>query len=614
MVNNLVGEIRRSAVLMTYAPGAVVDMRSESAPISGLSAGLEEWDSSAPLVGNLAHQRIIERRLCKKLNKRFFRLPPVVGDDDHLRDGTPDPAALVMSRFPRWLQCPKCNRIRPASKWHNDPGRPYRYCKACTDREPGQAKVFAVPVRFVAACVRGHLDDFPWHFWVRHRHGCEEKDALTFTSDAPGLAGLVVTCQKCGAHRSMDGAFSGKALAGLTCSGRRPWLRTDDAGCDSSGDTATFRVLQRGASNLYYPIVESALDIPPWTKRLESLLGDYWEELEAFDDVDHRAGWINRLPALKAILDREGLTAEAVSREFERMQRQLEELDPQDLRTDEYRVFSAGGEHTDRDFETYPTVVPERLSGLLHGIGRVARLREVRVVRSFTRISPPAGSDNDSREAPLSVQPLEWLPALEIRGEGIFLDLATDALEEWERSPVVVEHCRPLAAAWEIEWHHRNDNREMPFELTPRRLLVHTFAHAVMRQLTLECGYSSASLRERLYVADGPNGMAGVLIFTGTADSDGTLGGLQGRARHDLIEATVVGSIQASAWCSSDPLCIVGEMAAPDSMSGASCHSCTMVPETSCELNNRFLDRALLVGTESNSDLGLFRRLLGASN
>ena len=595
---------------MTYAPGAVIDMRAESAPVSGLSSGLEEWDSSAPLIGNLAHQRIIERRLCKKLNKRYFRLPPVVGDDDQLKDGTPDPAALVMTRFPRWLQCPRCNRIRPASRWHSDPGRPYRYCKACTDHEPGQRKVFAVPVRFVVACVRGHLDDFPWDFWVRHCDGCKERNNLTFKSEAPGLVGLVVACEQCKARRSMDGAFGSKALGGLACAGRRPWLRSDDVGCDCAGDTGTFRVLQRGASNLYYPIVESALDIPPWTEWLETLVGDYWEELDAFDDFEQRAGWISRMPHLKAILDREGLTAETVSREFDRMKRQLDELDPLDLRTDEYRIFSAGGSHTDREFECHPTPVPPALESVVSGIGRVARLREVRVVRAFTRISPPTGADNDRAEAPLSVSPLEWLPALEIRGEGVFLNLASEALEAWELQQLVVEHCRLLAARWEADWSARNADRKLPFALTPRRLLVHTFAHAVMRQLTLECGYSSASLRERLYVSDGLDGMAGVLIFTGTADSDGTLGGLQGRARSDLIGLTVATAVSAAHWCSSDPLCIVGEMAAPDSMSGSSCHACTMVPETSCELNNRFLDRALLVGTDSQPGLGYFRALL----
>ncbi|MFC6519803.1 Zn-binding domain-containing protein [Undibacterium arcticum] len=139
---------------------------------------------------------------------------------------------------------------------------------------------------------------------------------------------------------------------------------------------------------------------------------------------------------------------------------------------------------------------------------------------------------------------------------------------------------------------------------------MHTFAHALIRQLTLECGYSSASLRERLYVSEGEQGMAGLLIYTATPDSDGTLGGLQRQAMPDLLGPAVEGAIRSAQWCSSDPLCINGEMTAPESHSLASCHSCTMVPETSCEMHNRFLDRALLVGKDDNPTLGYFRALL----
>ena len=101
----------------------------------------------------------------------------------------------------------------------------------------------------------------------------------------------------------------------------------------------------------------------------------------------------------------------------------------------------------------------------------------------------------------------------------------------------------------------------------------------------------------------------GLLIYTSAADSDGTLGGLQRRAAEDLLGPTIIGAIQSSQWCSSDPLCINGEMALLESHSLASCHSCTMASETSCELHNRFLDRALLVGTDAIPNLGYFREL-----
>ena len=140
--------------------------------------------------------------------------------------------------------------------------------------------------------------------------------------------------------------------------------------------------------------------------------------------------------------------------------------------------------------------------------------------------------------------------------------------------------------------------------------MLHAFSHALVRQLTLECGYSTASLRERLYVSEGENGMAGILIYTATSDSDGTLGGLQRRATEDLMSPTIIGALRSIQWCSSDPLCISGETGSQDSHSVAACHSCMLLPETSCEHHNRFLDRALLTGLNADDDVGFFEDLV----
>lgn len=610
MPDNLIGQIRRSAVLMTYAPGAIMDMRADGGPVSAVSAGLEEWDRSAPLTGNLKYQKIIERRLCKKLGKKYFRLPPVL-EENAKKPGTddPDPAALVGRRFPEWLQCPACETMRPASKWAKEAGRAYRYCGACTQKQPGGRKVYAVPVRFATACRAGHLDEFPWNFWLRHAPGCTKKDELKLTSEGPGLAGLVVRCPECRQKRSLDGAFRKKALAGLKCQAKRPWLRTDDDTCDCSGEAGTYRVVQRGASNLYYPVIESALDIPPWTRRLERVLGDYWDTLADIPVLADRIKYIPTSSTLVKILEREKLTAEELAEKFEQMQQNLDSSNVEDLRPDEYRIFTSGGSECDEEFETVTEDVPASLRSYFSRIVRVARLREVRVVRGFTRINPPF-DPNGADVAPISVEPLEWLPAIEVRGEGLFLQFDCDRLAEWETQAGVISRSATVDEMWSAEWDIRNEGMTKPFSASPRRLLIHTFAHSLIRQLTLECGYSSASLRERLYVAEGSKGMAGLLIYTATPDADGTLGGLQRRAMPDLLASTVEGAIRSAQWCSSDPLCINGEVAAPESHSLASCHACTMVPETSCELHNRFLDRALLVGTDEVPQLGYFRRLL----
>lgn len=607
MPDNMVGELRRSSVIMTYSPGAVADMRAESgAPVSGVTAGLDDWDRYAPLQDNLKYQKIIERRLCKKLAKKYFRLPPVLEKEAKKRDGSLDESSLVLSRFPKWLQCPTCEIIRPAKFWAKDPGRAYRFCAQCSDRLPGSKKVFAVPVRFVTACENGHLDEFPWNWWVQHKSECKNIDKLKLTSEGPGLAGLHVICPECGSKRSLDGSFAKKALEGLKCNGNRPWIGGKWEECNCKGADGNYRVLQRGASNLYYPVIESALDIPPWTHRLEAELGDYWDSLLEIPLLEDRIKFIKILPNLANLAAHLNLSPEQLAETFEKMQQDLDTTDVNNLKPDEYRVFTSGIDETDQEFETSNQIVPAEIRSVVSQVVRVARLREVRVARGFTRIKPPFDPDGPE-VAKLSKVPKEWLPAIEVRGEGIFLKLDIDKVEEWENKLGGQPRIKSLAKSWELEWNSRYPGKPLPFAVTPRLLMIHSFSHAIIHQLTLECGYSSASLRERLY-AD--NGMAGVLIYTATPDSDGTLGGLQRRAMPDLLGPTVIGAIKAMEWCSSDPLCISGEIAAPESHSVASCHSCLMLPETSCELHNRFLDRALLIGYGSDSLPGFCSLLL----
>ena len=611
MADNFVGELRRSAVLMTYAPGAIMDMRSGKGPVSGVSAGLEEWDASAPLSGHLKYQKIIERRLCKKLAKKYFRLPPVLDDSAVRMDGTPDTSSLVLRRFPEWLQCPSCETLRPASKWGRDPGMAYRFCPGCTSKRPGGDKVYAIPVRFAAACTSGHLDEFPWNWWLPHKPGCTTRgrDKLTLSSVGPGLGGLILRCPDCNASRSLDGAFGQKALSGLTCQGKRPWLRAADLSCGCSGETGTFRAVQRGASNLYYPVMESALDIPPWTKKLQRVVGDYWDVLLDIESYADRVAYISSSAHLKRVLQREKITAEALAKTFEQMLGENDSLNVDDLRLDEYKVFSGPTDEDDEEFEVHRETVPTDLLPFISQVMRVARLREVRVVKGFTRINPPSDPDG-TQVAPISNASLDWLPAIEVRGEGIFIQLNVDALRAWESRPEVLARIQAASESWQADWRRRNGDEPLPFEATPRLLMIHAFSHALIRQLTLECGYSTASLRERLYVSEGADGMAGVLVYTATSDSDGTLGGLQRRASPDLLLPTVIGALRSAQWCSSDPLCIVGETGAPDSHSIAACHSCMLVPETSCEHHNRFLDRALLTGHDTAAQVGFFEQLL----
>lgn len=613
MANNELGELRRSSVVMTFAPGAIVDFRAGSGAVSAVIAGLEEWDRSFRPPGLANPQTVYEPRLQRNLGVEGFRLPPVAleGRDDE------DTRALVASRFPRWLQCPQCDTIAPATRWRNDPGKAYRYCHACTEKQPGQNRVMAIPVRFVVACSAGHLDEFPWHWWVRHEQGCTHatrRDAgLVLKSERAGLSGLILSCPHCRAKRSMEGIFKGEALRGVRCNAKRPWLsiELDPNGCSAKGGVPTpeLRVVQRGASNLFFPAIESALSIPPWADELQHSLGMYWSPImNAATPADRRL-FVRMLSSgpIAEILRHLRLDADRLSDMIEERVRGLEVTKGEDLRLEEYRRLTSGID-TDAneqvEFEIRNAVPPPALAAVLNRLVRVTRLREVRALKGFTRIYPPEAGD--ANLAPLASQRLSWLPAIEVRGEGVFLSLASDRVREWEANAAVIERTRKIEEAFVREWRDRHSGRPLPLAITPRLVLLHTLAHALIREFTLECGYSTASLRERLYCESGAVEMSGILIYTATADSDGTLGGLERQGAAERFERVFLNAIEAQRWCSSDPLCIEGAMGGVETFSLAACHACCLAPETSCEHYNRFLDRALLVGTPDEPAVGFF--------
>ena len=476
-----------------------------------------------------------------------------------------------------------------------------------------------IPVRFVMACKHGHLDEFPWDWWVGHKPDCpvakrdnpERHPGLMLRSENPGLAGLILSCTKCKARRSMDGVFSKKTWErGPKCRGHRPWLVNGDEICGGEQNA-----VQRGASNLYFPVTESALSIPPWSDRLQEALGSWWSSFINLDDMAQLDDYIGILAKgdLEGVLRELEMTPAELAEAVRARIASFGQLRTDDLRPAEYRQFvtEPGRSRTpDIDFETRRETVPPELVPWISRVVRAVRLREVRAIKGFTRINPPGDPDSPD-VARLSKEPLEWLPAIEVRGEGIFLALDEERLSAWENRADVVARVFECEVKHQADWKQRYGDDAKP--LTARYMLCHTLAHALMRQLTLECGYSSASLQERIYAGIGDDRMAGVLIYTATPDSDGTLGGLERQGKSGRIEGILQRAIESIEWCSSDPLCITDMMGAINNFSHSVCHACCLAPETSCETFNSFLDRALLTGDGTGSGLGYFEEMLRRS-
>ena len=451
----------------------------------------------------------------------------------------------------------------------------------------------------------GHIDDFPWRLWITsHKKDCKSKKKLFLRGLGAGLSGLVLECGSCKATRNLEHIFSAGALGGLTCRGRRPWLPGPDQEC-----TLTPTVLQRGASNVYFPQFDTAISIPPWTDAIQVRLGQYWD---MFVNTHDRSQWPILLDSVKRLAGLENENESDLLDAIESRIQLLGEPNALNLRWDEYQQLCRSRPYKSEQFQTRPESIPEGFQKWIKRIVRVDRLREVRVQTGFTRIESSPGKRSSKgvviEQAPISETGVNWLPGVEVIGEGIFIELNAEFVDEWASQAIVRD--RMIRVVPLLNEHSMtifdSDKEIIDEEFAARFYLVHTFAHLLIRQLSIQSGYSSASLRERLYVGSNPSKSNGLLIFTSSPDSDGTLGGLQRLGRAERLISTIRAGLRNIEWCSSDPLCMEGvsSHSQPDNL--AACHSCVMASETSCEEFNHFLDRALLTDSSSLGPAAFF--------
>jgi len=605
------GEIRRSQLLQN-GPGAIIDFRAGDqggGPVSVLTSGLEHWEQSAKIFApiNIDTNVVFEPRLQAKLNKRYFRQSPVVLEDKKKEDDSYQPHIQGV-RFPGWMVCPVCDRLVRAKEFSSDIGDPSRWCAGCS--EDAGSRVHVVPVRFVAACEHGHIEDFPWEYFLERSSGRKCKSGrcrLVLRSDgnSSALESLFVKCLRCKAEKSLGSIFSKDffQILGINCSGNMPWIGSH---IDCGGSLKT---VQRGASNIYFAKVESALSIPPWDNPLEQQLPLDWAALR---DISSEA----RAQTLTVLASSMLMEPEELIEQVERRLSYSSNIDNEDLRTEEYLNFveatdSPPSDSSTREFRVRRQIVPTSLGGLIETLVKVERLKEVRVQTGFSRIVPPAPGYDPDDEKLLSSKALDWLPASVIQGEGIFFALNEKMLTSWKEQAEVVSRTEEILTSYqELLSARGQDYEEQDLRITPEFVLIHSLAHLIIRQLSLSSGYNTASIRERVYCGGDAPSMRGVLIFTGTSDSDGTLGGLARLSEPALFEALVKDAVADAIWCASDPICSDGISSVSESSNKAACHSCILLPETSCEHFNSFLDRAFIVGTVEDRELGFFKDLL----
>ena len=580
------GEIRRSQYIYSYGPGAVVNVKTNKGTLSLCMGDLRSWEYERT-AKNRKTQQVIDERILRTLQKEeyggafsnitHFRLPPV---DDETTGGQ---SYLAGTNFPTWVLCPNCRSLynltdsrqsRDAIQIKNGFNRKCGKCSTETK------EVVLVPTRFVVSCKKGHLDSLDYKFWLnkfgKYQNGsqvdpnkCEHLDLkLKQSKGSLSIQDLLIACDnpKCKASASLGDVFR----QSFKCKGGKPWKTFDSEYPEAEKCDEKAKVFQRNSRSLWQRKSISALSIPPLDYEFPKKVGSYEfnvikeKGVEAIDILWNQIqqNWEEET-GMKIPYSQEELW-----RIFLEEKAKYEDLSS-DIYEDEFKVFTSDNIQKINEFEKVMRPVPKNYSRI-QSIIEVQKLKVVDALIGFSRNDGEVNYYNDLKTT-------KFLPAITIFGEGVFINFEQDFIDNFLRKP-------ELKKEWDL-FRDDFDNSDK------RRTLLNTVSHCILKATSRSSGYSLTSLKQRLYCSEK---MSGILIYTSSSDAEGTLGGLSRLAETKRIEHILEIAEKISQMCSNDPLCEEGVFSLDNGNNGSVCHSCLLVPETSCEFNNEYLSRGLL--------------------
>jgi hypothetical protein len=595
------GQIRQSQIVTTFGPGAMVDLPDHAVIIGGL----DQW------TGWRDHP-IHEERLAAKVSRllglptvEFYAPPP--DPDDPLAPRTGITAWL----FPEWF-------IAQYEIKNSDTGVRSRPLVPRADLEKRQyvlnhKKYKVVPVRFVQACTRGHVSDIDWRLFV---HGPDDKCLRQpLWMDERGTSGdltsIAIRCE-CGKTRDLSVATRFQDVPLGFCKGQRPWLGSHAReNCGGTGPAQPSRLLVRSASNAYFAQTMSVISIPEAGSAIRAAVDALWTEFLQYSESKADVTRERKKQRVSATL--EGFSDADVWREIQRRKggetgetRGIREVELETLLSAEQEVGDdrPGGIYYARSIN-----IGKMKPGLASRIDRVVkvhRLREVTAQVGFTRFEAAVSDVNgelqlDVERAALARE-TSWVPAVENRGEGIFIAFSRTAIQEWLERRSVTARGTQLFAGF-TAWKKTHTGTKTVFPGLPY-VMLHSLSHLLITAVALDCGYAASSIRERIYVGDAGSG---ILLYTASPDAEGTLGGLVEAA--DRIGDYLRQALDLGRLCANDPICAHHQ---PDNQEeerfllGAACHGCLLLSESSCEKRNDFLDRALVIPTVDDGEAAFF--------
>ena len=602
MVHN---QIRQSSLILGSGPGALTVLQDGT---TVLIPGIDAWyvTRKHPIIQKIPPDVMIrDARLEQNLGVDYFVVPPAEGLSEY-----EDSSYIDTIMFPKWLICYSCNSLVESQ----EPNR--IKCAQCSVNGKKSNKM--IQTNFVVACEDGHLNDFPWSEWVHRGQKCTLSNSkLSFHANGVvQLSNQKVVCS-CGKRRDLSGTSTSnedgttelsKRLAPnetYKCTGGQPWLLAAGAKCDRH-----IRMVLRSSNNIYFANTISSILVPSSTGKNAQAMeridasnhhGKYLAWLLQFD-YDYSA--VAKTIKMSELNYYEGISeaeiAAALHEKFPNSDTESPANQDQVVvfdRSPEWSALTSTRESGDLVVRSVDSFNSSKTGLTL--IHAVPLLKKTTALQGFTRIKPKdikIGTGKALlRRNPFGAKS-NWLPAIRQTGEGIFLSLDQLRFGQWSEQDSV---SRRMAT---IEANLQKNNRETKqHAFTEKYVLLHTLSHVLIQELVIDCGYTSASLAERIY-SEGDQ--AGILIYTASAAADGTMGGLVEMSHPPLLLKTLDRALERARWCSNDPVCMeLGYLGQGNAGSNlAACQNCCLLPETACESFNQFLDRALLIGDITGKD------------
>lgn len=618
--------IRRSQLLTPFGIGALFDINNQTVMI----ADSEFWNKEKCEV-------IHDRRLESAMGANGFIEPPISDDTE-----SADYLDVAGVRFPQWYLLPSSREIKPIFQWRQKVEKLGRSAIKKFDENPfgcsnnSKAREELVPVRFLCVCPQGHVQDFPWVEWAHQGKICENPNMMLYSGSISGsLTDYTVRCKNCGQQKSLSSIFYEKEFSeylkkiNVSCEGHDVWKKdAEGKSCDGK-----LRVLLRSANNLYFPNISSSVNIP-----FDSVMDVINSDESKRKDFDSIKRWgssskeLIQLLLQKMISD---LRDEFPKKNEKQIKKEImsglefgngfasddDAVEVMDYRREEFNVLSNVTKYDNSSDQLKETVFDKRslveagVPSFINCVSLIHQLEVVSALRSFSRLTP---TDSDSMKEIIREEsgktdfpkPVSLMRksdrcyvGMRSRGEGIFISLDDGQVSSW------MNKIQGSSIANRINSKVNNKGvfaDEIKY-ITPDYYLLHTLSHILLRELSISSGYSSTALKERLYYSDKPGEeMYGILIYTSSSDSEGTLGGLVKQGVPDRLKGILSAAIEKAKWCSFDPVCIDSEGQGSDSLNAGACHACALISETSCEKRNQFLDRGVLIGSLSEPELGFF--------